>query len=150
MVEAILATDSFDGLGFKGGLPWEHIPEDMAWFRQNTIGKTMVMGSATFASIGGKLPGRRCVVLTSKINPKADACYGSVEEVLKNEAGPLIVIGGAKTYRAFKDFISRIYFTRIAGIYHADIRFSIEEFGEDWTEVSGQSFSKGSFHIYER
>ncbi len=51
-------------IGRDGRLPW-HLPDDMAWFRRATLGKTVVMGRKTWDSLQLKpLPGRRNIVLT--------------------------------------------------------------------------------------
>jgi dihydrofolate reductase len=50
-------------IGHRGGIPW-HLPEDFAHFKATTLGHTLVMGRATYDSIGRPLPGRQTVVLT--------------------------------------------------------------------------------------
>ena len=50
-------------IGAAGGIPWR-IPEDFAHFKRVTLGHTLVMGRATYDSIGRALPGRTTVVLT--------------------------------------------------------------------------------------
>ncbi len=50
-------------IGNAGGIPW-HIPEDFAHFKATTLGHTLVMGRATYDSIGRPLPGRTTIVIT--------------------------------------------------------------------------------------
>ncbi|NYG57309.1 dihydrofolate reductase/8-oxo-dGTP pyrophosphatase MutT (NUDIX family) [Nocardioides daedukensis] len=50
-------------IGNKGEIPW-HIPEDFAHFKRTTLGHTLVMGRATWDSIGRPLPGRTTIVVT--------------------------------------------------------------------------------------
>ena len=50
-------------IGVDGDIPWR-IPEDFAHFKATTMGHTLVMGRATYESIGRPLPGRTTVVLT--------------------------------------------------------------------------------------
>jgi dihydrofolate reductase len=50
-------------IGADGGIPWR-IPEDFAHFKATTLGHTLVMGRATYDSIGRPLPGRRTIVVT--------------------------------------------------------------------------------------
>src|SRR3546814_2612114 len=52
-------------IGNKGEIPW-HIPEDFAHFKRTTLGHTLVMGRATWDSIGRPLPGRTTVVVTRR------------------------------------------------------------------------------------
>ena len=44
-------------IGAKGGLPWR-LPSDLKTFRRLTMGRPVVMGRKTFASIGKPLDGR--------------------------------------------------------------------------------------------
>jgi dihydrofolate reductase len=61
---AIVAVDNDWGIGLGGKLPW-HIPGDLAFFKEQTLGHIVVMGRKTFESLpGGALPGRVNVVLT--------------------------------------------------------------------------------------
>jgi dihydrofolate reductase len=66
----ILARDERGGIGLTNGLPWKGIvdnKDDMAWFRQHTKGKIVIMGYNTWVSIGRKpLPGRCNIVITEK------------------------------------------------------------------------------------
>lgn len=51
--------------GNNGALPW-NAPEELKHFKAETKGTVLVMGSSTFLSLPGKLPGRPHVVLSSK------------------------------------------------------------------------------------
>ena len=42
-VKMIAAVDRDYGLGFKGKMPWK-IPEEMAYFKQTTMGGVVIMG----------------------------------------------------------------------------------------------------------
>ena len=59
----IVAAARNGTIGAGGALPW-HIPADLKRFKALTMGKAMVMGRKTFASLPGLLPGRRHIVLT--------------------------------------------------------------------------------------
>ena len=49
-------------IGDGTGMPW-HLPEDLRWFKRQTMGHPMIMGRRTFDSMGA-LPGRRSIVLS--------------------------------------------------------------------------------------
>ena len=52
MSVAIIAAVGTNGvIGAKGALPWR-LPEDLQHFKQLTMGHTLVMGRATYDSIG--------------------------------------------------------------------------------------------------
>src|SRR5262245_6925088 len=50
-------------IGDHGSIPW-HLPEDFAHFKATTMGGVLVMGRATYDSIGRPLPGRTTIVVT--------------------------------------------------------------------------------------
>ena len=50
-------------IGRNGALPWQ-LPSDLKRFRKLTLGKPMIMGRKTYASIGKPLDGRDNIVVT--------------------------------------------------------------------------------------
>ena len=50
-------------IGSGGALPWR-LSSDLKHFKAATMGKALVMGRKTYASIGGPLSGRTIVVVT--------------------------------------------------------------------------------------
>ena len=65
----IVNVNSTWGIGRDGDLLC-HIPEDMRFFKDMTLGKTVIMGRKTLESLpGGRpLPGRRNIVLTRALD----------------------------------------------------------------------------------
>ena len=59
----ISAVASNGVIGTQNTLPWR-LPEDLAFFKKNTVGHPLVMGRATYESIGRPLPGRCNIVVT--------------------------------------------------------------------------------------
>ena len=59
----IVAIAKNFAIGKDGKLPWHH-SADLKFFKQTTLGNTVVMGSNTWRSIGKPLPGRLNVVIT--------------------------------------------------------------------------------------
>ena len=55
LVSIIVAASANNVIGVGGDLPW-HLPEDLKRFKQTTMGKPMIMGRLTYASIGRALP----------------------------------------------------------------------------------------------
>jgi dihydrofolate reductase len=66
-IKAIAAVDSEWGIGKNGNL-LAHLPGDMKYFRETTMGKMLIMGRKTLESLpGGKpLTGRKTIVLTHR------------------------------------------------------------------------------------
>jgi dihydrofolate reductase len=91
-------------IGASGGIPWR-IPEDFAHFKRVTLGHTLVMGRATYDSIGRALPGRTTIVLTrDPVWSAPDVLVAaSLNEALALAAGlpgEVMVAGGAAVYAA--------------------------------------------------
>ena len=62
-VTLVVAMGANRVIGVDGALPWR-LPEDLAHFKRLTLGHPMVMGRATYESIGRPLPGRTTIVVT--------------------------------------------------------------------------------------
>lgn len=70
----IMARDEGGGIGLDNRLPWGNCPTDMAWFKEKTMGKIVIMGYNTWVSIGRKpLPGRYNVIITTKHKDEVNA-----------------------------------------------------------------------------
>ncbi|MBL8629001.1 MAG: dihydrofolate reductase, partial [Rhodospirillaceae bacterium] len=63
VVALIFARADNGVIGVNGQLPW-HISEDLKFFKAQTVGKPVIMGRKTFASIGKPLPRRINIVIT--------------------------------------------------------------------------------------
>ena len=70
-ISIIAAVGKNFELGKNNDLIW-HFKEDMRFFKQTTMGHTVVMGRKTFESLPKALPNRRNIVITSDENYKAD------------------------------------------------------------------------------
>ncbi len=139
------------------------IPADMRFFRDETMGKMVVMGRKTFEGLPNRqvLYGRRNVVLSQREDYKAEGAevVHSVEEVLAlvkdapDEAA--YVIGGASVYRQLLPFCSVAHITRIDYAYQADAYFpNLDEDG-DWVvthDSEEQTYYdvEYAFYRYER
>ena len=91
-------------IGRGGDIPWR-VPEDLARFKELTMGHTVVMGRQTWESLPAKvrpLPGRRNVVLSRRSDFVADGAQvvGSLETALASSEGEpeTWVIGGEQVY----------------------------------------------------
>ncbi len=99
-VGLIWAQTNSGVIGRAGGIPWR-LPEDMARFKELTMGHTVVMGRRTWESLPPKvrpLPGRRNVVVTRQADYVAEGAdvVTSLDEALTDET--VWVIGGGEIY----------------------------------------------------
>ena len=85
-------------IGKDGKIPWRY-PGDMRRFKRVTLGSAVIMGRATWESMGGRaLPGRRNVVVTSHALAGVEH-HPSLSAALEAcAAEPVWLIGGARIY----------------------------------------------------
>ena len=125
MIIFVYAQDQQGGFGVNNQLPWR-LPNDLKFFRDTTMGHTMLMGRKTFESLGKRLlPGRKTIVLSR------DPHYGADIEGLtvitdRQEAldiasqEDLMVIGGTDIFNLFWDDVDKIIRTNIQQTYGCD------------------------------
>ena len=152
---AAVARNGVIGDGNK--LPWR-LPADQAYFKQTTMGHSVIMGRKTFESIGKPLPGRKNIVLTRDRNFRADGCIAvhSPEEALRIAGEEPFVIGGTEVYNLFWPYADKLYITFIDESFEGDATFPEIDPGE-WTLVSEQPGTLDernrhphSFRVYQR
>jgi dihydrofolate reductase len=143
----IAAVDENWGIGYQGRLLVQ-IPMDQKLFRQETMGKVVIMGRKTFESLPGQRPldGRINIVLSTKPDfaPKGVHVTGSVEETLallerykqKNcREEDIFVVGGEQIYRAFLPYCDTAHITQIEYNYTADTHMVNLEESPEWEMV---------------
>jgi dihydrofolate reductase len=133
----ICAMDENRLIGKNNELPW-HLPADLAFFKQNTLGKPILMGRKTYESIGRPLPGRQNIIITSNGDYRIEGCdiCQSIDEALELAADQqeIMLIGGASLYQQTLDKAQQLYLTRIHSSFEGDAWFP--EFNlDDWIEV---------------
>ena len=106
-------------IGARGGMPW-HVPEDMAHFKEITMGAPVVMGRRTWESFPERfrpLPGRRNIVVTRNDEWAASgaerAATVDAALALVSDAQWTWVIGGGQMYREALDRADRLEVTEL-------------------------------------
>ena len=134
MLSIIVVIGKNREIGCNNKLLWD-IPEDMARFKKITTGHPVIMGQATFESIGKALPNRTNVILTLDKEFQADNCkiaYSIDEgvEIAKNSPGgeESFVIGGGQIYKQMISIADKLYLTIVDDTPEADTFFP--EYGE--------------------
>jgi dihydrofolate reductase len=123
IITLIAACDLDRGIGYQGELPW-HLPADLAYFKQKTLGKAILMGRKTYESIGRPLPGRRNLVLTRQFMQISGVeIIHHLDELRSLELDELMVIGGAEVYQQCLPMASRILLTEVHTRVKADAFF---------------------------
>jgi len=143
-VKLIVAMDNERGIGKNNDLMW-HLPADMKFFKETTLGHIVVMGRKNFDSIPERfrpLVGRENVVLTRNTDYLAENCqvFHSLEACLaayENETERIVfIIGGGQIYeQALQlDCVDEMFITHVDHVYGADTFFP--EIDENQWETS--------------
>lgn len=138
-ISIVVAMGKNRVIGANNALPWQ-LPKDMERFRQLTMGKPVIMGQKTFASLSKALPGRTNIVLTLDKKFQAPGCFmaHSIEEALQiakeKNTKEAMIIGGASVYKQFLPLADKMYLTLIDAEFAGDAFFP--EFDYDkWEEI---------------
>jgi len=118
MISLVVACARGGAIGRAGGIPWE-APEDLAFFKRETVGGALIMGRRTWESLPRKpLPGRLSCVITRGAASGADLTCASVAEAIAacQRAGysRLYGIGGARIYAEMLPLAHRLLLTEVA------------------------------------
>ena len=122
-------------IGKENKIPW-YVPNDFKWFKEFTMGNTLIVGKNTFDTLP-LLKNRECLVIVRK-DEMLDS-YIENQHVVNNNSMTgqlitmediesysqfrkdyLIVAGGAKTYTKLLPYIDEFYVTHINGNYDGD------------------------------
>jgi dihydrofolate reductase len=159
-ISMIWAMGANSVIGKDNDMPW-HLPRDFAFFKSETLGKTMLMGRKTWDSLGGKpLKGRTSIVLTrdQSFAPEGAEVVHTLEEVLaeSRKTDELMVIGGAEIYRMMLAHADKLIVTRIEHDFEGDTLFPEVDWSQ-WKEISSTPGIRDEknpydyrFVIYER
>lgn len=124
----IVAVDKNWGIGKNNDLLFS-LRGDMKFFKETTMGSTVVMGDRTLLSLPKSEPlkGRDNVVMTLDENFKPDGvtlCH-SIEDLGKylKETNPekVFVMGGATIYNLLYDYCEYAYITKVDAVGDADV-----------------------------
>lgn len=142
IVSLIVAVSENGVIGKDNDLIW-HLPKDMKFFKDTTIGHHVIMGRKNFESIPHKyspLPNRTNVVITRQTNYKAEGCIvvESIEKALQiaeeNGDQEPFIIGGGQIYKIALEnkLVDKVYLTKIHHSFDGDTFFP--ELDSGWQE----------------
>lgn len=130
-ITLIAAVAKNNVIGLLGATPW-HIPSDLKFFRQYTIGKVLIAGRKTAAAMG-PLSDRTMIVVSKTANlhhrrgdrllvqtcTTLNEAFGVAETIGElthrkdRDAFELIVVGGAEIYRQLMPVAHRLVITHV-------------------------------------
>ena len=148
---AIAAMAANRVIGRGRVMPW-HLPEDLKFFKQTTLGCPVVMGRKTWESLGRPLPGRRNIVLSRGLGDVAGAEVVDSVEALDGLGleGDVFVIGGAEIYRLLLERCVSVYLTVLAGPAEGDAFMPAFEEAFPVVAVIGRQPGVAEWRRYER
>ena len=139
IIAAIVAIDLNHAIGKNNQLLW-HLPADLKFFKQTTMGCPIIMGRKTYQSIGKLLPGRKNIIITRNEDFKIEGAeiYQSLNAAIsKCDSEKVFVIGGAEIYTLAMPMIKELYITIVKNKFDADTFFSkinTSQFNLVWEE----------------
>lgn len=147
----IVAVDNKWAIGFQNKL-LVSIPADMRFFRDETMGKAVIMGRNTLETFPGGQPlkNRENIVLTTRPDFKVKdvIVVNSVEEALEAvgnyKSEDVFVIGGASVYKQMLPYCNVAHVTKIDYSYHADTYFPNLDEMDDW--VLAEESDEQTYH----
>lgn len=139
-------------IGSNNALPW-HLPADLSFFKQTTMGKPIVMGRKTFESIGRPLPGRQNIIITRDTEYHVDGCDScpSIEAAIElvTSQPEIMLIGGASLYQQTLPLAQQLYLTRINHSFEGGDAWFPEIDPELWQEVWREDHSPDAKNHYQ-
>ncbi len=159
-ISVIVARTLNKVIGKDNAMLW-HLPVDLAWFRENTLGKPVIMGRKTYESIGRLLPKRPNIIL-SRSGFAIDGAYSATSleqavELAKNFANSdeIMILGGGELFKQAMPFADKLYLTEIQANIEGDTFFEFDEtqwqqVAEKWSEIDEQNSYRCRFMILGR
>ena len=146
-ISLIAAVANDNVIGKDNSLIW-HLPADMKFFKETTLGHCVVTGRKNYESIPEKyrpLPNRTNIIVTRQANYVAPGAIvvntiaDAIKEATKKNEEELFIIGGAEIYRQTIDVAHKLYITHIYQNFEGDTFFPTID-TQKWQEVSKEDF----------
>ncbi|WHP46297.1 dihydrofolate reductase [Mannheimia bovis] len=159
-ISVIVARTKNKVIGKDNQMPW-HLPVDLAWFRQNTVGKPVIMGRKTYESIGRLLPKRPNVIL-SRSGFEVEGAFSatSLEQAVElaksfTNSDEIMIIGGGELFKQALPTADTLYLTEIQAEIEGDTFFEFDEENwqlveEKWSEIDENNPYRCRFMVLKR
>jgi len=155
----IAAVSKDKVIGKQGGIPWK-IKEDLSFFKEKTLNSPIIMGRATYNSIGRPLPNRLNIVMTrSAKNTEGVTEVTSTEKAIEaasvnKDSSRVYIIGGENIYKEFLPIAHRMIITEV-DLYIEDgdtffPEWNISEWKEQSRDQREENGTRFSFVEYTR
>ena len=150
MISAVVAVDENWGIGYQGQL-LAHLPPDMKYFKELTMGNIVIMGRKTWDSLPAKPLTNRHNVIISKSIPETklpqiitdredpvtflqmDSLIQNWDKVKCFSNKNIFIIGGGEIYKQLLPYCDRVYVTKILKKFdNVDTYFPNLDISPDW------------------
>jgi dihydrofolate reductase len=149
----VVARGANEVIGVDGDLPWK-LSSDLKRFKAITMGKPVIMGRKTWASIGKPLPGRPNLIVTRDADFKADGAsvWSNLEVAIAagyamahaSGMDEVCVIGGGELYAQTIDKADRLYVTDVDARPNGNSDAVFPKIHVDqWREMAREDFPAG-------
>jgi dihydrofolate reductase len=150
-ISMIVAMGRNRVIGKQNEIPWK-LPAEQNYFKEITMGHTVVTGRKNFESMGRALKGRRNIIITRDKQYQAENCeiITSAEELIdkfKASEEEVFIIGGEEIYKMFLPHSNKLYITIIEEDFDGDTFFP-EITENDWVEISSQPGLTDQKNVY--
>ncbi len=140
MIRAIVHADKEWGIG-KGNDMMFSLPLDMKYFRQTTMGHTVVMGGKTLRSFPNQKPLKNRVNVVLSRGQVCDECifvrsYEELKaELARRKDEEIYIIGGGEIYRELLPYCHEALVTKVDAVGGAEVFFPNLDTHPDFTCV---------------
>lgn len=131
---AIVACDPNGVIGINGELPW-YLPEDLEWFKNNTMDKVCVASKTLYSSTLKNLKGRHWVSISSNPGelaiPEYNYNFYTARQVADDLNTDIMIVGGPKVYEWAMPDLTDVILTGVKKEYKGDAYINIDKLLEN-------------------
>lgn len=147
------AVASNNVIGKDNDLVW-HLPADLKFFKQTTLGHTLIMGRKTLESLANPLPKRQTWVVTRNENYSYEGVkvFHSLEKAIaaadKEGLESVFILGGGDIYRQAMHLADTLIITKVHAEFDGDTRFPDID-PSIWVEVKREDHKADEKNNYD-
>lgn len=150
-VTAIVACDNSGGIGINNTLPW-HFPEDLEWFKSNTLDNICIASKSLYNRDLKKLKDRHWVAVSSEPGelsiPEYNYNFHTPDTIAEDLKSDIMIVGGPKVYAWANEYITHVILTRIKSDYKCDAFINLNNILKDKTLKSEYDREHYSFELW--
>ena len=153
MIKIIMAAVARNRvIGKDNQLVW-HLPADLKFFKQTTLGHTLIMGRKTLESLSNPLPKRDTWVVTTNRDYQ---CAGvtifhsldfALEAAQQKGLDKVFILGGGEIYRQAIKLADKLIITEVHADFEGDTLFPVID-QQIWQETKREDHPADDKNLY--